>query len=108
MPVTESSNDSLKMLPTNDSLMTHNDSFHMNGSSLNDSLHHLLDDGNFEFNMRLLLNVIAYSVMFVMGAIGNTLVLVAAHRQHVRYVYFHFRSHHSPFVAIQLNLFLHQ
>ena len=30
--------------------------------------------GEFEFNHRLLLNVIAYSVMFVVGTIGNTLV----------------------------------
>ena len=31
-------------------------------------------EGEFEFNHRLLLNVIAYSVMFVVGTIGNTLV----------------------------------
>ena len=31
-------------------------------------------EGEFEFNHRLLLNVIAYSVMFIVGTIGNTLV----------------------------------
>ena len=36
----------------------------------------------FEFNRRLLLNVIAYSVMFVIGVIGNVVVFVAALRQH--------------------------
>jgi len=37
----------------------------------------------FEFNDRLLLNVLAYSVMLVVGSIGNFVVLVAAYRQHV-------------------------
>ena len=36
----------------------------------------------FEFNHRLLFNVIAYSIMFVFGTIGNTVVSIAAHRQH--------------------------
>jgi hypothetical protein len=31
-------------------------------------------EGEFEFNRRLLLNVIAYSIMFIVGTIGNTLV----------------------------------
>lgn len=39
--------------------------------------------GEFEFNRRLLLNVLAYSVMFVVGTIGNAVVFVAAYRQHV-------------------------
>ena len=33
-------------------------------------------EGEFQFNRRLLLNVIAYSVMFVVGTIGNTLVSI--------------------------------
>ncbi len=37
----------------------------------------------FEFNRRLLLNVLAYSVMFVVGTIGNVVVFFAAYRQHV-------------------------
>ncbi len=31
-------------------------------------------EGEFQFNRRLLLNVIAYTVMFVVGTIGNTVV----------------------------------
>ena len=31
-------------------------------------------EGEFQFNRRLLLNVIAYSIMFVVGTIGNTVV----------------------------------
>jgi len=45
----------------------------LNGTSL---------DSDFEFNHRLLLNVIAYSIMFIVGTIGNTVVFVAAKRQH--------------------------
>ena len=33
-------------------------------------------EGEFQFNRRLLLNVIAYSVMFVIGTIGNTVVSI--------------------------------
>ena len=36
-------------------------------------------EGEFEFNHRLLLNVIAYSVMFIVGTIGNTLVCTLTH-----------------------------
>ena len=39
-------------------------------------------DTNFEFNRRLLINVVAYSVMFALGTLGNTIVSVAAYRQH--------------------------
>jgi hypothetical protein len=39
-------------------------------------------ENEFEFNHRLLLNVIAYSIMFVVGTIGNTIVFIAARRQH--------------------------
>jgi len=51
----------------------------MNDSSANNSNTTLKSD--FEFNHRLLLNVIAYSIMFIVGTIGNTIVFVAARRQ---------------------------
>ncbi len=51
--------------------------------SANDSSSSSLNLGEFEFNRRLLLNVLAYSVMCVVGAIGNAIVFVAAYRQHV-------------------------
>lgn len=38
----------------------------------------------FEFSRRLLLNVVAYSVMFAIGTAGNLVVLVAARRQENR------------------------
>ena len=37
--------------------------------------------GDFEFNDRLLLNIICYSFMFVVGTIGNTIVCIMSHRQ---------------------------
>jgi gonadotropin-releasing hormone receptor len=48
-----------------------------NSSSANSTL---LRD-NFEFNDRLLFNVVCYSIMFVMGTIGNTVVCFLSHRQ---------------------------
>ena len=38
----------------------------------------------FEFNDRLLLNVVGYSIMFVVGTIGNTVVGFLSYRQNVR------------------------
>ena len=43
----------------------------------------VLNLAEFEFNRRLLLNVLAYSVMFVIGTIGNVIVFIAAYKQHV-------------------------
>ena len=34
------------------------------------------------FNRRLLINVLAYSVMFVVGTVGNVIVFIAAYKQH--------------------------
>ncbi len=51
-----------------------------NDTSTTDNMTSL--ENEFEFNHRLLLNVIAYSIMFVVGTIGNTVVFVAARRQH--------------------------
>jgi hypothetical protein len=46
-----------------------------NVTSAEDALKNVTSlEGEFQFNRRLLLNVIAYSVMFVVGTIGNTLV----------------------------------
>ena len=39
--------------------------------------------GDFEFNDRLLLNVVGYSIMFVLGTIGNTVVCFLSHRQNI-------------------------
>ncbi len=52
-------------------------------ASENASSQQPFNPGEFEFNRRLLLNVLAYSVMCVVGAIGNAIVFVAAYRQHV-------------------------
>ena len=40
--------------------------------------------GDFEFNDRLLFNVLAYSIMFFIGIIGNTLVGIVSYRQNVQ------------------------
>ena len=42
----------------------------------------LIDPNEFEFNLRLLLNILAYGVMCIIGTVGNALVFVAAYRQH--------------------------
>ena len=39
--------------------------------------------GDFKFNDRLLLNVVGYSIMFVLGTIGNTVVCYLSHRQNI-------------------------
>ena len=39
--------------------------------------------GEFEFNNRLLLNVVGYSCMFIVGTIGNTVVGFLSYRQNV-------------------------
>ncbi len=38
------------------------------------------NDTNFEFNDRLLFNVVGYSLMFVMGTIGNTIVFIFSYK----------------------------
>ena len=39
--------------------------------------------GEFEFNNRLLLNVVGYSILLVIGTIGNTIVGFLSYRQNV-------------------------
>ena len=43
-----------------------------------------LTNDNFEFNDRLLLNIIGYTFMFVVGTIGNTIVCIMSYRQTIR------------------------
>ena len=39
--------------------------------------------GELEFNDRLLLNIIGYSIMFVVGTIGNSAICYLSHRQNI-------------------------
>ena len=55
-------------------LFLENGSLSGNGSS-NSSAEHL------EFNSRHLINILAYSLMFFIGTVGNLVVFVAAYRQ---------------------------
>lgn len=56
----------------------------MESASTNSSVPANLTGDNFEFNDRLLLNIIGYTCMFVVGTIGNTIVCIMSYQQTIR------------------------
>ena len=53
----------------------------LGNSSLNTTNQNLTIPENFEFNNRLLLNIVGYSIMFLVGTVGNTVIGVLSYRQ---------------------------
>ena len=53
-------------------------------SSQNLTAQNLTISEDFEFNNRLLLNVVGYSIMLVVGTVGNTAIGVLSYRQNCR------------------------
>ena len=53
----------------------------LGNSSLNTTNQNLTIAENFEFNNRLLLNIVGYSIMFLVGTVGNTVIGVLSYRQ---------------------------